>query len=807
MPARATMEDLDALASELESLGGGDARVGVGASFALVRPTSGASVVATHGETILVRDPKCPAHTPEHDAVRRFSATASPVGSAEVFASVGAPALDSLLDGFSTAIVAMGEAGAGKSHALFGPDGVAEPERHGLCPRLLAELCDVVKARSSLTLGIACWEVRHDRVVDLLRAGGPDGQQAAAAAAGGPHPYVLVHAPTIREAHRLLSLARARSMAAPLALATAAVPARASLFIRLALHDAERECLASLYVVDLVGTAPLPTASEAAALAALMTNSSMAPSESGTAQPPVTPGMVVAERRGLNRQHAAVNRMLAELGALGDGSDSQQALGARDSRLTLQLAPLLVGSCRTQLLACVHSATDHFPETCATLRAASHALALRAPCLRLTNLPLADMHLLPPQAVLPPPSLPSRSSAAMAVPPDDFAAARPALPRADAGMASPAPADWGDDEPLGWEAEYEDVIACNSMRVDCNSMRVDYVDGPQASTAMTCARLRGAGQPDEASSTPTGGPSSTVLRAELQEMMAQLDAPTMIRSPSKSAESDPAGWVTRELERRVQEELAIARSARARGSGSQPPTPVPPVILAEHAPVVRSYAAQHAAHNDVQRRQASLSTSPARTGTSARVASEPAGESSPGRREAPGKAMAPATYPFSCTSAGSARSAARRQNEGSSASALAEVEAAIAAQAEAEAEAALSEVHAMSVELAAATEASSFKTDAAHAGTGHQEREIEHAEALQSDNYETVLSLLKDSDDSRRAEQSRTEEAEHEALEKATLREIALADEKAKVLELRKKLRRLETTSVRATAPPLTARG
>ena len=97
-------------------------------------------------------------------------------------------------------------------------------------------------------------------MVDLLAAGGPEGQQAAqAAAAGGAHPFVLVRCPTLEEAMRLLSLGRSRSInAKPTALPSAA---RASLFVRLALHDAVRGSLASLYLVDLVGSGALPTRS------------------------------------------------------------------------------------------------------------------------------------------------------------------------------------------------------------------------------------------------------------------------------------------------------------------------------------------------------------------------------------------------------------------------------------------------------------------------------------------------------------------------------------------------------------------
>lgn len=366
--------DTLALAEELEALGGGDARVGAGSALCIVRRDgSGASsVVATHGSRVLVRDPKVPADTPEDRAVRRFRVDASPEGAGHLFDAAGVPALEWLLAGFSAALVATGEAGAGKSHALFGPDGVAEPERHGLCPRILAELYDHIEARRggaaddddaisddafddtdrrTLTLAIACWEVRHDRVVDLLCAGGPDGQQAASAAErGGPHPYVLVRAPSRRDAVRLLALARHRSIATRSSVgvaATAALPGRASLFVRLALHDASRQSLASLYLVDLVGAAPLPTAAEAAALAALLARGAASPAA-------VSPGALIAERRGLNRQYAAVHRMLAELGALGEGSGPQQVLGARDSRLTQQLAPLLVGSCRTQILGSLH---------------------------------------------------------------------------------------------------------------------------------------------------------------------------------------------------------------------------------------------------------------------------------------------------------------------------------------------------------------------------------------------------------------------------------------------------------------------
>ena len=67
-------------------------------------------------------------------------------------------------------------------------------------------------------------------------------------------------------------------------------------------------------------------------------------------------------------------------------------------------------------------------------------------------------------------------------------------------------------------------------------------------------------------------------------------------------------------------------------------------------------------------------------------------------------------------------------------------------------------------------------------------------------NYETVLSLLKEADESRQAERARTDEAEREALEQSTVHELQLAELQEANLELRKRLRRLEASSSHAAA-------
>lgn len=789
-------------------MGGGDARVGTGSVICRVRraPPNSVDIVetaplGTEMKTVRVRNPSCPPGTPEAQAIRQFFV--SPGGALEhsaehiaepdeaavhLFDTAGSSALEWLLSGFSSSVIAMGEAGSGKSHALFGPRDAAVPERYGLCPRLVSELFDAIDvSRTDLTLSIACWDVRHDAVVDLLASGGPDGQQAqAAAAAGGPHPFVLVHAPSRSEAKRILELARSRSRAASLPASSspaAAIadgfpppppPSRASLFIRFVLHDASRRSVASLYLVDLVGTAPLPTAAEASESAAAAAAASSSASASASSA-----GAVTAERRGLNRQISAFHRLLSEVGGL-DASHGPPTLehlvGSRDSKLTQQIAPLLIGNCKTHLLACVHAEASHYGETCATLRAASHVLSLQAPCLRLPNVSLSDVPMVQPQAVLPP-EVPLRR--AVAAPQQTATVPRRRFPQPPEGVR-PLPRSGGGgggdgggggfgggggggdgDWSFGWESEYDqegdedgeeveeaaaatggaaadddededfaaqDAALSAAARSIAQQVQRDLTSAgmkpgalvPEVgkvgghggrlggtaaavarggATAAACAprraatRLRGAGRNSDSSNKspqPTGSVTGGNLKAELQGMMAQLG-----RSPGGAGKRSPGGaagggrggssgpgappveaWVTRELERRVQEELAIARGQRgvgafsrgerSAGAGTQSspersgssPQRSPAVIVSEHesASTVRSYAAQHAAtanlssatrkhlvrgHSDVAplERPAGTSWLPPPTPLErARVSASP-----------PDSASGP--YPFSCAAA------------------------------------------------------------------------------------------------------------------------------------------------------------
>jgi len=71
---------------------------------------------------------------------------------------------------------------------------------------------------------------------------------------------------------------------------------------------------------------------------------------------------------------------------------------------------------------------------------------------------------------------------------------------------------------------------------------------------------------------------------------------------------------------------------------------------------------------------------------------------------------------------------------------------------------------------------------------------------LKGENYDTVLGLLKECEEARKAERKRVDEAERDAQEGKTVHELALQELQLANLELRKKLRRLESESSHAPA-------
>ena len=153
--------ELLAMADELDSLGGGDARVVEAQAFCHIAPPIGRAPaiiqIEPEADTLHVFDPHCPDGAPEAQAVRRFRLSPGGVPDPHVppleslFGGCGASALDSVLSGFNAAVVVVGESGVGKTRALFG-DTQESAAPGGLCAQLLDVLYEAVE-RSALDAG------------------------------------------------------------------------------------------------------------------------------------------------------------------------------------------------------------------------------------------------------------------------------------------------------------------------------------------------------------------------------------------------------------------------------------------------------------------------------------------------------------------------------------------------------------------------------------------------------------------------------------------------------------------------------
>lgn len=363
-------DELVELSAELEALGGGDTRVGEAAVYCRIRPIEPGLAepqvvtVGSTGSHVLVRDPHSAEGVPVQQALRRYRVSAggaiggpeanAPGGGgatqADVFASLGADVFDWWLSGFNATLIAHGQSRSGKTHTLFGPAAAvygapAPPEATGLVPRLLSRIYGMAETSGTrapeLELAVACYEVRHSGVVDLLAPPPADG------AAGPPpgHEIITVAAPGLLDALSLLATAQARSLNWAVAAAgvggrtLVAVPGRASFVLQLTLHNARRACTSTLHVVDLVGAAPAAAGGSATAGATggLATRAGGGGYGGG--------GATDFERRSLAQQLLAFTRMLAELGQLDPAAAAtarRPLLAARDSKLT-QVPTGLVG--------------------------------------------------------------------------------------------------------------------------------------------------------------------------------------------------------------------------------------------------------------------------------------------------------------------------------------------------------------------------------------------------------------------------------------------------------------------------------
>ena len=285
---------------------------------------------------------------------------------------------------------------------------------------------------------------------------------------------------------------------------------------------------------------------------------------------------------------------------------------------------------------------------------------------------------------------------------------------------------------------------------------------------------------------------SDVLRAELQQMTAQIGANAWASPPVNVQPVD--AWVTAELNRRVEEQLLVARAARQQASGS----PKPPETVASDSPTIASYARS--------------------TGRDHLVASAPL--PSPPKPSSPPQSMDLAGFPEDQAERKSSRDFHLRAEAAAAKAAamdasraispqvhevVAQVDAMARSQMEREMRLAMADGMALDRELrVAASETAANMGVPGPAPSGAQLAAVDMDEldmgTLRHENYETVLGLLEEVEGKRRAEMRRRQEVEAEAEEARTKDELAVHELQLEKLELTKKLRRLQSSSSYASA-------
>lgn len=379
------------MAEELEGLGGGGAAAGRLRAVCRVRPAwpaaeGAAPVVAAGAEgRVVVRDPRAPAGAPAGHAARTYQVSAAlgeHASDEELWGSLGAPALEWWLGGFGATVMALGQAGVGKSHSLFGGSSDGGRPGAGLLGRLVGELFrDLGEALQSgeARLALSCWEVVGHEAVDLLSAdlppdAKPGGGPTSSAAFGPLGGFSSYEVASPLEVAQLLEAARGRSVNWGVKGGRrVSLPNRGHGFVRLALWRAEARQVAAMHFIDLAGAQPRGSSTR------------------GGVPRPDPLSQSDRERRVVNQQLLALSRIVSEVAARAqDAASGSAVLSARDSKLTQLVAPLLAGNSRTFLLAAVSPRSEDYLDTLQTLRVAHRAMAITTACMKVINVPEAD---------------------------------------------------------------------------------------------------------------------------------------------------------------------------------------------------------------------------------------------------------------------------------------------------------------------------------------------------------------------------------------------------------------------------------
>jgi len=258
---------LSSLSDELEALGG-STRVSRYDVCLLVGPRpegrEAPSIVRRRGAGVVVRDPRAPADTPSGQCERSFAlpavfdAHADPAHAA-LAQHVSQRVASDLVNGFNASVVAFGQSGTGKTHALLGACAWPAAGAPPVLPAIVAAVIELtaIHGFDTFQLGVSCWELAADQVVDLLAP------EPLSAVSPNLHlrripglclEHTCLKVESVADLNATLAFARSRSCNwAPSGGSQHALPNRAHSFVRVVLHNKQHSWLSLLHVVDLAG--------------------------------------------------------------------------------------------------------------------------------------------------------------------------------------------------------------------------------------------------------------------------------------------------------------------------------------------------------------------------------------------------------------------------------------------------------------------------------------------------------------------------------------------------------------------------
>lgn len=327
--------------------------------FARVRPAGGECAVRTDAEACQVfidRDR-------DRSSVFTFDGVfGADCSQADVYASLAAPLLVDVLDGYEGAVLAYGQTGSGKTHSLLQMG--AEDADAGLFPRLAADLFTAVEAdfRHLYSVEVAFFQVYNEQVDDLLR---PSGSNLKVRAEGEGAPAVVdgLHFAHVSSAAALLEAFRAgrkRLVYAETVMNQHSSRSHAVLQLRVTKTQRPRELspdhpppeegyaltqlTGRLFVVDLAGSERLKKSN--------------------------AEGQRLKEASNINTSLLAMGNVISAL------ASHAKHIPYRDSTLTRLLESSLGGRSRTVLLTCLAPESEHAGESIGACEFALRAMRI-----------------------------------------------------------------------------------------------------------------------------------------------------------------------------------------------------------------------------------------------------------------------------------------------------------------------------------------------------------------------------------------------------------------------------------------------